>query len=56
MEGIAKAKVAGAYKGRKLSVPVAEVRRLKAEGMNPTDIAKHVKIVRGSVYRALEVA
>ncbi len=53
MEGIAKAKAAGVYKGRKPSVPVNEVRRLKAEGVSPTDIAKQLKIGRGSVYRAL---
>lgn len=54
MEGIAKAKAAGVYKGRKPSVPVAEVRRMKAEGVSPTEIAKRLKIGRGSVYRALE--
>jgi DNA invertase Pin-like site-specific DNA recombinase len=54
MEGIAKAKAAGIYKGRKRSVPVDEVRRLKAEGMSPTEIAKHLRIGRGSVYRALD--
>jgi DNA invertase Pin-like site-specific DNA recombinase len=53
MEGIAKAKAAGVYKGRKRSVPVDEVRRLKGEGVSPTDIAKQLKIGRGSVYRAL---
>jgi DNA invertase Pin-like site-specific DNA recombinase len=56
MEGIARAKAAGIYKGRKPSVPVDEVRRLKSEGMKPTDIAKRLKIGRGSVYRALEPA
>lgn len=54
MEGIAKAKAAGIYKGRKPSVPVDEVRRLKSEGVSPTDIARQLKIGRGSVYRALE--
>jgi len=54
MEGIGRAKAAGKYKGRKPSVPVDEVRRLKAEGVKPTDIAKRLKIGRGSVYRALE--
>lgn len=54
MEGVAKAKAAGVYKGRKPSVPVAEVRRLKAEGVSPTEIAKRLKIGRGSVDRALE--
>jgi len=53
MEGIVKAKAAGAYKGRKPSVPVDEVRRLHREGVRPTDIAKQLKIGRGSVYRAL---
>ncbi len=56
MEGISKAKAAGVYKGRKPSVPVAEVRRLKSEGMKPVDIARTLKIGRGSVYRALETA
>jgi DNA invertase Pin-like site-specific DNA recombinase len=54
MEGIAKAKSEGRYKGRVPSVPVDEVRRLKAEGVKPTDIAKRLQIGRGSVYRALE--
>jgi DNA invertase Pin-like site-specific DNA recombinase len=54
LEGIAKAKVAGVYKGRKPSVPVEEVRKLKAEGVSPTAIAKRLKIGRGSVYRALD--
>ncbi|MCX8475115.1 MAG: recombinase family protein [Sphingomonas sp.] len=56
MEGIAKAKDAGVYKGRKPTVPVDEVRRLKAEGLRPADIARQLKIGRGSVYRALERA
>lgn len=56
MEGIAKAKAAGVYKGRKPSVPVEEVRRLKAEGVTPTQIARQLNIGRGSVYRALEGA
>jgi DNA invertase Pin-like site-specific DNA recombinase len=54
MEGIAKAKAAGVYKGRKPSVSFDEVRQLKGEGLNPTQIAKRLKIGRGSVYRALE--
>jgi DNA invertase Pin-like site-specific DNA recombinase len=53
LEGIAKAKAAGIYKGRKPSVPVEEVRRLYAEGVRPTEIAKRLGIGRGSVYRAL---
>jgi DNA invertase Pin-like site-specific DNA recombinase len=53
MEGIAKAKAAGVYKGRKPSVPVAEVRRLKAAGVAPSAIAKQLGVGRTSVYRAL---
>jgi DNA invertase Pin-like site-specific DNA recombinase len=56
LEGIAKAKAAGVYKGRKPSVPVEEVRRLHAEGASPTIIAKRLGIGRASVYRALETA
>ena len=53
MEGIAKAKAAGVYRGRKPSVPVDDVRRLRAEGVSPTDISKRLGIGRASVYRAL---
>ncbi len=52
-EGIAEAKVRGAYKGRKPSVKVNEVRALKAKNMKPGEIAKELKISRASVYRAL---
>jgi DNA invertase Pin-like site-specific DNA recombinase len=54
LEGIAKAKVAGVYKGRKPSVNVAAVRELKAQGVGPAAIAKRLGIGRASVYRALE--
>lgn len=53
MEGIAKAKAAGVYKGRKASVDFDMVRTLRAEGVGPTDIAKKLGIGRASVYRAL---
>jgi DNA invertase Pin-like site-specific DNA recombinase len=54
LEGIAKAKAEGKYKGRKPSVDVAEVRRLKSEGVGVSDIAGQLGISRMSVYRALE--
>lgn len=54
LEGIAKAKAAGVYKGRKPSVPVEEVRRLHGKGVSPTEITRRLKIGRGSVYRALQ--
>jgi len=53
MEGIAKAKATGVYKGRKPSVPVEQVRELHSQGVRPVDIARQLKIGRGSVYRAL---
>jgi DNA invertase Pin-like site-specific DNA recombinase len=54
MEGIAKAKAAGVYKGRPASIDPAQVQQLKAEGMGPSKIAKTLGIGRASVYRALE--
>ena len=53
LEGIAKAKAAGVYKGRRPSVDVAQVRALKQEGIGPSAIAKTLGIGRASVYRAL---
>jgi DNA invertase Pin-like site-specific DNA recombinase len=54
LEGIAKAKAEGVYKGRKPSVDVDQVRALKAQGVGATDIAKRLGVGRASVYRALE--
>jgi len=51
-EGIAKAKAAGKYKGRPVSIDAAQVRQLSAE-MGPAAIAKRLGIARSSVYRAL---
>jgi DNA invertase Pin-like site-specific DNA recombinase len=51
MDGIAKAKAAGKYRGRQKSVDAAEVARLEAEGLGPAAIAKRLGIGRASVYR-----
>jgi hypothetical protein len=53
LEGIAKAKATGVYKGRPPSIEAARVRKLKAQGTRPVDIAQALKIGRGSVYRVL---
>jgi DNA invertase Pin-like site-specific DNA recombinase len=53
MEGIAKAKKAGVYKGRPPSIDPEAVRRLKADGIPPSEIAKSLGIGRASVYRVL---
>ncbi len=48
--GIAKAKVAGAYKGRKPKVGAATVKALLAEGLGATEIGKMYGISRQAVY------
>jgi len=53
MEGIAKAKAEGVYKGRKSTIDADEVKRLKAEGVGPSAIARLLGIGRASVYRLL---
>src|ERR1700686_1062246 len=54
LEGIAKAKTAGVYKGRPASIDAAQVRAMKAQGLGASEIAKALKIGRASVYRVLE--
>lgn len=54
LEGIAKAKANGVYRGRPASIDAARVRSLKESGMGASAIAKEMKIGRASVYRCLE--
>ena len=54
LEGIAKAKAEGKYKGRPASIDAAKVRAMKAEGLGASEIAKALKIGRASVYRLME--
>src|ERR1700681_2237389 len=54
LEGIAKAKAAGVYKGRPASIDATQVRQMKGQGMGASEIAKALKIGRASVYRVLE--
>jgi DNA invertase Pin-like site-specific DNA recombinase len=54
MEGITAAKAKGVYKGRPVSIEVAEVAKLKAEGLGATEIAKRLEIGRASVYRIMK--
>ena len=53
MEGIARAKAAGRYKGRKPAVDPAKVRQLHAEGVRPSEIARRLRVGRTTVWRAL---
>lgn len=57
-EGIAKAKAAGKYKGRKPTARAKadDVLALKQEGVGPTEIARRLEIGRASVYRILTEA
>jgi len=57
-EGIAKAKSAGKYKGRKPIAPERRqnVLRLAAEGDTKISIARQLGIGEGTVYRILAVA
>lgn len=56
MEGIAKAKARGVYKGRKPRVDAAEVRKLRDGGMKPSEIAIELDVSRSTVWRALNKA
>jgi DNA invertase Pin-like site-specific DNA recombinase len=57
-EAVAKAKAEAKYKGRAPTarVKAPEVRRLLADGIGPSEIAKRLGISRASVYRALAPA
>lgn len=53
MEGIARAKDRGVYKGRKPSIDHDKVLELREQGKGATAIAKELGIGRASVYRVL---
>ena len=56
LEGVAKAKAEGIYKGRKPTIDADRVKALAAMGMGATAIAKELKVARASVYRLLNGA
>lgn len=53
IEGIARAKKEGVYRGRKSSIDPERVKALAAGGMGATAIAKELNVGRASVYRLL---
>jgi DNA invertase Pin-like site-specific DNA recombinase len=55
-EGIAKAKAEKKYKGRARTAmaKAGEVEALLAKGVNPTEVARKLRIGRSSVYRAMK--
>ena len=50
-EGIAKAKAAGRYKGRLPTVDYRQVRKLREQGVRPSEIARLLGVGRTTVYR-----
>jgi DNA invertase Pin-like site-specific DNA recombinase len=54
MEGIAKAKAAGVYTGRKASIDTAAIHAALNAGEKPAHVAKRLGIARSSVYRLME--
>lgn len=53
-EGIDKAKANGIYRGRPASLPKAQVKALRDEGLGATEIARRLNMGRASVYRLLK--
>jgi DNA invertase Pin-like site-specific DNA recombinase len=53
MEGVAKAKAEGVYKGRKPTINAERIKTMASQGMGATAIAKELKVARASVYRLL---
>ena len=56
MEGVAKAKAAGKYKGRPASINAVRLREMKANGSSVKEICGELGISRASVYRLLEAS
>jgi len=56
LEGIAKAKADGRYKGRPASIDADQVRQFMGDGKGATEIAGAMGVGRASVYRLLAAA
>ena len=53
LEGVAKAKLEGKYKGRRPTIDPQKIRDMKSTGMRVTEICRELDISRASVYRLL---
>lgn len=54
LEGIAKAKQEGKYRGRKKSIDREAIRKMQQDGKGPAAIAKELGVARSSIYRLLD--
>lgn len=54
MEGIEKARKEGRYRGRPRKVDQMMIKRLRSEGVSPTEIGRRLGIARSTVYEALK--
>ena len=55
MEGIAKARANGVYRGRIPVICAEQVKKLRREGLGGSEIARRLGIGRASVYRLLPI-
>ncbi|WDR00859.1 recombinase family protein [Devosia sp. J2-20] len=55
LEGIAKAKSEGRYKGRPVTVDAKAIREALAAGEKPVKVAKRFNVARSTVYRVAEL-
>jgi DNA invertase Pin-like site-specific DNA recombinase len=53
LEGIAKGKLEGVYRGRPATIDKTKIMEMKAAGLDGTEIAKMLKISRATVYRTI---
>ena len=51
-EGIAAAKLRGAYRGRPPKIDMESIKQRLAQGLSPTQIARELGVSRGTVYKA----
>jgi len=56
LEGIAKAKQRGVYRGRRAKIDAGQVREMYAAGLGGSEIANQLGIGRASVYRLLNAS
>ena len=54
LEGIHRAKLKGVYQGRKSTIDVEKIKKLKSEGLGVTEISRQLNCHRDSVYRLLK--